>query len=339
MIRKAAMFDPGTATLSRRAQRRRQAAPRQPTPAGYAASNGVSHERSARVGQPPADRVRVAAATSARRDGGEAERASLCRVWEHLLDGYQTFPADQQVASHLVTMLPGAARMAKAGRGFTSRAVRAVAAMGVDQILDLGCGLLSSVDSVHDTILQVAPQARTVHVDIDLFATAHAADVIAASGRQHLATAFRADLRDPQSVLTDRRIARRLDLTRPVAVVATGLLEYLADEQADQLLTGIRHTVADGSYLIVTHPTSELHAEVQNLTAVTGARPRTRHHLRGLLAGWQLNPPGLVWASRWHPRDAGTPAGAAPASSSAAEPGDRYLLAALAHMAATNTSR
>jgi len=297
-----------------------------------ARSAGAANAGSGREGASgqPVLRVRPAPGLSERRGEGDVETASICRVREALLGGYLTFPADRQVASDLVELVPGAAAMAQADRAFTSRAVRAVVAAGVEQVLDLGCGSLSSAGSVHDTIVQAAPHVRSVHLDIDPFAAAHAVEVIAGSGRQDLATAFRADLRDPGSVFADRRLTRRLDLWRPTAVIVTGVLEHLDDDAVHRLVAAIRDTLVAGSYLAVTHPTSELHSEVGALSAVTGAVPRHRHRVRGLLAGWHFCPPGLVWASRWRPEHPEARANVDATGPAVCEPAQRYLLAALA---------
>ncbi|MFC0532085.1 SAM-dependent methyltransferase [Phytohabitans kaempferiae] len=185
----------------------------------------------------------------------------------------------------------------------------------------MGCGLLSA-DSVHETLIECGSVARSVHVDLDVVAVDRAADQIAGSGRSHLAAAVRADLRDPSSVLRHRSVRRLVDFDRPVATIAAGVLAHLDDTTAAGLLAAVRATTVDGSFLALTHPTADLHTEL-NALAMVNAQPRSRAGTQALLAAARAGAgvgtalaapaprraarrrpggPPATWSPRWLPR-------------------------------------
>jgi S-adenosyl methyltransferase len=261
--------------------------------------------------------------TAARAGAGPDTRVAwrVWRVWEHLLGGFETFVADQDLAWQMEAVTSDVRRMVLANRAFTRRVVTHLLDAGVDQFLDVGCGMLSA-DSVHETLAACGSPARSVHVDIDAVAVERATAWIADSSRAHAAAAVRSDLREPSTVFDHPTVKRLLDFGRPVATIAAGVLTHLGDDPAAGLLTAVREASVDGSFLAVTHPTADIHAEVNALTMV-GARPRSRAGVQALLNGWQLCEPGLVWAPDWRPD---------PDEGDASQGGRaaRYLFAALA---------
>jgi len=279
----------------------------------------ASRSRSHAVTNQPATYTATPSKTGAGTDTRVSWR--VWRVWEHLLGGFETFVADRELAWQLEAVTPGVRPMVWANRAFTRRVVTHLLDAGVDQFLDLGCGMLSA-GSVHETLAERGSTARSIHLDIDAVAVERATAWIADSSRAHTAAAVRADLREPSTVFDHPTVQRSLDFGRPVATIAAGVLAHLGDEPAAGLLGAVREACVDGSFLAVTHPTADLHAEVNALTVV-GARPRGRARVHALLHGWQLGEPGLVWAPHWRPDpDEGDP----PRGGRAA----RYLLAALA---------
>ncbi|BCB74560.1 hypothetical protein GCM10022251_81000 [Phytohabitans flavus] len=193
---------------------------------------------------------------------------------------------------------------------------------GVDQVLDLGCGLLST-GSVHEALLDVAPAVRSVHVDLDVVAVERAQTVITASGRNAVAAAVRGDLRQPRPLL--QQASGRLDLARPLAIFVVGALAHLTDDEAARLLAALRQATAPGSVVVVTHASADVHPQAAALQPTVGAQPRSRRMLRSLLTGFDLVEPGITWATDWHPDPPDRPE---------PEPinlhASRYLLAAVA---------
>ena len=66
---------------------------------------------------------------------------SIARVYDFLLDGKDNFAADREVAAKLLAVAPETLAVARENRQFLDRATRWVAARGVTQFVDLGCGM------------------------------------------------------------------------------------------------------------------------------------------------------------------------------------------------------
>ena len=103
--------------------------------------------------------------------------------------------------------------------------------------------------------------------------------------------------------------ARILDFSQPVAVLLVGILHLISDD-ADPygIVAQLMEAVPPGSYLVLTHPASDVDAEV----AAEGARrynqwvatPQTRRsftEVLSFLSGLDVVEPGVVQCHRWHP--------------------------------------
>lgn len=228
------------------------------------------------------------------------------RVWDYWLGGKDNYPVDRQVGDRIAQMLPHIVRHARANRMFLGRAVRFLAGeAGIRQFLDIGAGL-PTVDNTHEVAQRVAPECRVVYVDNDPLVLVHAKALLASSPQG--ATAYlHADLRDPGDVLAGA--ARTLDFTRPVAIMALGILWHILDDgQARAIIGRLMAAAAPGSYLAIAHPTLEVTGQKMaaaiaywNEHGTPQGRHRTPAQLAGLLEGLELVEPGLVSSSLWRP--------------------------------------
>ena len=233
-------------------------------------------------------------------------RANVARVYDFLLGGKDNYQADRALAEELLKAQPGIQRNARANRAFMQRAVRAVAAAGVGQFLDIGTGLPTG-DNVHQIARSVIPGARVVYVDND--------EVVAAHSRALLASAtgvefIHADLRDPAEILA--RAGTVLDLSRPVAVLIVSMLHFITDDaEAAAIIGALVTPMAAGSHLVISHwqydPADENLARRYS-SAVHPIARRGRDQIAALLpADWDTLEPGLVPVTVWRP-PAGIPA-------------------------------
>lgn len=237
--------------------------------------------------------------------GSGSDRPVPARVKTALLGGACTLGADRELADRLLRQVPDAARMAGSERRFVRRAMRYLPWAGVEQILNLGCGLLGDGSSVHDLLAYAAPAIRVVHVEADPIVAEHAADLIARTGHQGWAGVVGADIAHPQTVLDHPDTARLLDLGRPVAIIAADVLQYLDDPAA--VVGEYRDAVVAGSHLVISHPCGD--ARPHDMLTMTGllrqagipTRLRDRAEIAGLFDGFSLLPPRLVWAEQWRP--------------------------------------
>jgi hypothetical protein len=195
----------------------------------------------------------------------DTRRANAARVYDYWLGGSCNFLADQDVARALAAVEPGIRAMARANRAFLGRAVRFLAAAGIDQFLDIGAGLPTR-GNVHQVAQTITPGARVVYVDNDPMVLAHTRAL--KTGQD--ATVIHADLRDIQTILEHPDTARLIDFTQPLAVLFVAVLHFIADPDAHAAVARFVTTVAPGSYLALSHLTAETE---DPQTAAPGADP------------------------------------------------------------------
>src|SRR5262249_26003118 len=113
-----------------------------------------------------------------------------------------------------------------------------------------------------------------------------------------------ADLREPDIILAAAR--QTLDFSQPIALMLLGILHLIQDaEEPYQIVAHLMDALPSGSYLVVSHPASDIHAnqaEVQRRYNEPVATPQTlRSHaqLGGFFEGPQLIPPGVVYVHTW----------------------------------------
>ena len=236
---------------------------------------------------------------------GRARRPNAGRVYNCLLGGKDNYKEDRRVAGQLLAMLPDARAAAWANRRFLDRAVRFLAGdAGIGQFLDIGCGL-PAPGHVHQSARELNPQAQVVYVDSDPVVISHAwALLCAAPG----VVAFEGDLRDPVSILNQPDVRAVVDLGAPVAVVLGAVLHYVADEESpDKLVDLLMGAMVPGSYLVISHATSEdigadVAGQVRELYAEASAPAvfRSRAEVAGFFEGLELVPPGVGDVATWH---------------------------------------
>ena len=193
----------------------------------------------------------------------------------------------------------------QANRAFLRRAVRFLLAQGIDQFLDIGSGI-PTVGNVHEVVRQERPAGRVVYVDVDPIAVAHSQALLRGNPN---ATVIQADALQPETILRHPGVGRLLDWRRPVGLLLLAVLHFIADDaEAIGLVRVLKETMPSGSYLALSHGTYEgLPDEViergQRLYARTTnpLRLRSRIEIEAFFEGWELVPPGVALAPRWHP--------------------------------------
>jgi O-methyltransferase involved in polyketide biosynthesis len=226
------------------------------------------------------------------------------RIWNYWLGGKDNFPVDQEVGDQILGFVPELVRSARADRQFLSRAVRYLAGEeGIRQFLDIGTGL-PTVDNTHQVAQRIAPESRIVYVDNDPLVLAHA-HALLSSTSEGACDYIEADLRDPDSIL--RQAAKTLDFTQPVAIMMLGIINFVIDTaQAQRIVRQLIDALPPGSYLTISHPTTEVDAapmiQAVQFWNEQGSAPmtlRTREEVLSLFDGMDLVEPGVVTCSRW----------------------------------------
>jgi O-methyltransferase involved in polyketide biosynthesis len=240
-------------------------------------------------------------------DKVDVDRPSSARIYDYFLGGAHNFEVDREAAQALQRAHPAIGLGMRANRSYLRRAVSYLTSQGIDQFLDLGSGI-PTVGNVHEIAQRSNPDAHVVYVDLEPIAVTHSNTILAGNDR---ATAIHADLRRPDEVLEHPDTKAMLDLERPVALIAAGVLQYVPDaDDPAGILAGYVARLAPGSYVAMSHPsqddlTTERRAGTATVGTVYGrtATPftyRTRTQFEALFAGLELVEPGVVPLWEWH---------------------------------------
>ncbi|TDE32378.1 SAM-dependent methyltransferase [Actinomadura sp. 6K520] len=231
---------------------------------------------------------------------------NVARMHNYLLDGKDHYAADRSAVRDLLEHAPELYRLARAERLFLMRGVRWLAwKAGIDQFLDLGCGMPVG-RSVHESAAGAAGpgrRPRVVYVDNDPVVVAHGRALLD-EGDSVLTVP--GDVRDPKRLLRESRVADILDFRRPVAVLCGAVLPHLDGERPGEVVAALRDVLAPGSALLVSHLCGDHAAPhitgmLQEVyaTATAPLTLRSREQIAGLFDGFDLPQPGVTDVARW----------------------------------------
>jgi O-methyltransferase involved in polyketide biosynthesis len=241
--------------------------------------------------------------------GAERIRTDIAhnaRVWNYWLGGKDNYPVDRAVGDQVTGLYPSIGEVARADRAFLGRAVTYLAAdAGVRQFLDIGTGL-PTADNTHEVAQRITPEARVVYVDNDPIVLTHARALLT-SAPEGVTEYVDADARNPELIL--EAAARTLDLSRPVAVMMLGILNFVLDtDEAGSVVRTLMDAMPSGSHLVLTHPTEEpeLGGEGNvaamrfwNENATPPITARSRAEFTSFLDGLDVLEPGIVSCASW----------------------------------------
>lgn len=239
--------------------------------------------------------------------GVDVTTPNTARMYDYVLGGKENFQADRDTADRLLAIVPELKAGTLANRAFLGRAVRFLAASGVRQFLDIGTGLPTR-GNVHEIAHEVAPDARVVYSDYDPVVLTHGRALLANNDK---ATVIQADLREPAQLLAHHDLQAMIDLDQPIAVLLVAILHFIDDaDKPAEIIGQFRDSMAPGSYLVISHGTSEGHdpeSVAAGMAVYHGASAqlvlRSAAEIGQLFDGFDLVEPGLVEASKWHPDD------------------------------------
>src|SRR6266550_3761628 len=239
-----------------------------------------------------------------------ARYPNTARIWNYQLGGKDNYAVDREASQAANTMVralgvPDGADSALESRHLLQRMVDYMLGQGVRQFLDLGSGL-PNMANTHQIAHRAAPEARIVYVDNDPLVSTYAAALMAGPS----VVTLRADLREPEQVLSDPQVRDLFDFGQPVGIMFMCVLHCLWDrEDPWGVVAQFRDAVAPGSYLALSHMTGEAHPEAadglfrmtQELHWNTPLISRDRADITRFFDGFTLVEPGLVAPARWRP--------------------------------------
>jgi len=233
---------------------------------------------------------------------------SAARVYDYFLDGAHNFAVDREMASKIQQVMPAVRDAARINRSFLRRAVLFMVDSGIRQFLDIGSGI-PTVGNVHEIAQRANPECRVVYVDKEPVAVAHSELLLQGNDR---AAVIQANLRDVEGILDHSETKRLLDLDQPIGLLMLALLHFVPDSwDPVGLLARYRDRLAPGSYLALTHVTSDrgptgLTETVQSYQHTPEPLyPRSHEEVQRLFAGFELVEPGLVGSALWRPSGPG----------------------------------
>jgi hypothetical protein len=227
------------------------------------------------------------------------------RIWNYWLGGKDNYPVDEEAGNAYTAVFPGIVTIARSSRAFLGRTIRyLVTEAGVRQFLDVGTGL-PTVDNTHEVAQRYAPDARIVYVDNDPLVLAHARALLTSTPEG--VTAYEdLSLYEPERIV--EAAGRTLDLTRPTALILSGILGHVSSyDQARDLVRNLMAGLPSGSYLSLnegSRGTDPVYEQAQDAYNETGAVPyflRPVEQIEGYFEGLELVEPGVVSVPLWRP--------------------------------------
>jgi hypothetical protein len=238
-------------------------------------------------------------------DSPDVRTPHTARMYDYLLGGKNNFAADREAAERAMALVPYSRDLAWSNRQFMARAVGAMARVGIDQFIDLGCGF-PVTPSVHDVARQSQPDARVVYVDNDPVVMLHNRALLA--GEQHVVV-IDADVRCPLCILDRPEVNQAIDFARPVGLVFVAVLHHVTDdEQPGDIVAAFRSRVPAGSMVAISHITNdgtppEVMRTVEDAygQATAPAVFRSGAEIEEFFTGCKMLDPGIVPVSKWRP--------------------------------------
>ncbi|MGH3964416.1 MAG: SAM-dependent methyltransferase [Pseudonocardiaceae bacterium] len=233
---------------------------------------------------------------------------NAARVYDYWLDGAHNFAADRELANKVQRVVPAARDGARINRAFLRRVVLFMVDSGIRQFLDIGSGI-PTVGNVHEIAQRADPACRIVYVDKEPVAVAHSELLLAGNDR---AAVIQANLRDVEDILDHPQTTRVLDFDQPIGLLMLWLLHFIPDSwDPVGILARYRHRLAPGSYLALSHVTTDGNPTGQTETVQLYRNTpdpvyfRSREEVLRLFAGFELVEPGLVGSAFWRPSGPG----------------------------------
>lgn len=231
------------------------------------------------------------------------DRPSPARIYDYWLGGKNNYEVDRAVAESLLALAPATRDSIRENRAFLLRAVRYLAERGIDQFLDIGCGLPFS-PNVHEVAQSVIGHARVAYVDLDPIVLTHAQALMECSDPEHIAV-IHADARQPDEILNHPDARRVLDTDRPVGILMVAVMHFIPNHaEPSKIVKRLMRDFPSGSHLVVSHGTADFNPvgvreAADSYQATSSYVPRTGAAIEALFDGMPLLAPGLVPIKQW----------------------------------------
>ncbi|HEX6445998.1 MAG TPA: SAM-dependent methyltransferase [Streptosporangiales bacterium] len=187
--------------------------------------------------------------------GVERDTPTAAGLYDAYLGGKNHSLAEKEAADKLRAAMPELEATAWANRAFHQRSAKWLASeAGIRQFIDLGAGLPTQRNT-HEVVQEIAPDAHVVYVDFDRRTVELGSRLVADDPN----TAYVESNLDQVDYVLDHPTLRGLiDLDKPVAILASAVFHFIADEQDPWgIAKRYMDRVASGSYLALNHVTAD----------------------------------------------------------------------------------
>lgn len=230
-------------------------------------------------------------------------RPSVARVYSYVLGGRDNYGVDKNVGDYFMGDLPGSEQLAITNREAVLRAVQSMAADGIRQFIDMGCGLPAE-QNVHEVVRRQQPDARVVYVDNDPFVVAHGRALLAVDDGIEM---VEGDVSKTSWIREHPAVARLIDFEEPVGLLFAVTLSFLEDEEDPAgVVKYWAAQVPAGSRIYLSHFRSgrtreAVATERKILEAFGHGRWRTDEEIDALFGDLELLEPGVTPCVKWRP--------------------------------------
>lgn len=234
---------------------------------------------------------------------------NVARTYDYLLGGAHNFAPDRLFAALVERNMPQIRDAVRLNRNFLRRAVNFMIGLGIRQFLDIGSGI-PTVGNVHEVAQAADPLCRVVYVDKEPMAVVHSRLLLEGNDR---ATAIQADIREPEAILSHPETLRLLNFDEPIGLLMLLVWHFVPDdEDPPGLLARYRDALAPGSYLALSHITSDdatagLHNMVNEVRRqrVEADALRSYGEIAAMFDGFEVVEPGVTACAAWRPEGPG----------------------------------
>jgi S-adenosyl methyltransferase len=171
------------------------------------------------------------------------------RIYNYSIGGSHYYPADQQAAEYMFSLIPSLPKWVRMLRDFLQQAARQLRQEGFTHFVDFASGLPTS-DHIH----AVVPDAKVVYSDIDPYTLEQAGALV---GHLPNVLYLQHDVREARSLLESPRVTEFLGGERKVALGVSGITVFLSPEEIRRILHELHDWAAPGSRLYITYETRE----------------------------------------------------------------------------------
>jgi O-methyltransferase involved in polyketide biosynthesis len=208
---------------------------------------------------------------------------SVACVYDYWLGGKDHTAIDRKLAQRMIDPerggFPGLPVMVRENREFLTKAAAWAANLGIDQSLDLGCGL-PTAPAVHQSVRAVNPDARICYVDHDPLVLSFTQTLTARPG----VVVVDADLTDARAVLADPAVRSVINPGEPACIVMGAVLHFLPSADAGDLVRAYADAFPSGSCVVISVGWYSAPVEARLRAMYTAAR--WWNHTCADLAGW-----------------------------------------------------